>query len=225
MLPPCPDGRPHLSKSAQRGMSRGQGAGDGHVPLLTDHDLMEDRQAPQSPEREAKVITLCGSTKFEAEFAEVNQRLTIESPPSRPPSRCGSGGIRRRLDLRLGGRHPGVLARLRLGRRDRARVAARHDLGVGIGFGRRSGHAGSVPEGQARTPGSLAREPERPGPTSGGTPCREARGVIRVRPSKRPRDLRLVIERWPGHDDGDRTSPRDHTAECGPDVQQAPFGE
>ncbi|MBM2618539.1 hypothetical protein JIG36_23570 [Actinoplanes sp. LDG1-06] len=27
---------------------------------------------------EAKVITLCGSTRFEAEFAEVNRRLTLE---------------------------------------------------------------------------------------------------------------------------------------------------
>src|SRR3954468_741514 len=41
-------------------------------------DLMEDQQAPQSAEGEAKVITLCGSTRFEAEFAEVNQRLTME---------------------------------------------------------------------------------------------------------------------------------------------------
>jgi hypothetical protein len=41
-------------------------------------NLMEDQQAPQSPEGEARVITLCGSTKFEAEFAEVNQRLTLE---------------------------------------------------------------------------------------------------------------------------------------------------
>ena len=30
------------------------------------------------PEGEAKVITLCGSTRFEAEFAAVNQRLTME---------------------------------------------------------------------------------------------------------------------------------------------------
>lgn len=36
-------------------------------------NVMEDQQAG-----EAKVITLCGSTKFEAEFAEVNQRLTME---------------------------------------------------------------------------------------------------------------------------------------------------
>jgi hypothetical protein len=41
-------------------------------------NLMEDQQAPQSAEGEAKVITLCGSTKFAAEFAEVNQRLTME---------------------------------------------------------------------------------------------------------------------------------------------------
>ena len=40
-------------------------------------DLM-DQQAPQSAEGEGKVITLCGSTKFEAEFAEVNRRLTME---------------------------------------------------------------------------------------------------------------------------------------------------
>ncbi|WP_205857813.1 hypothetical protein [Phytoactinopolyspora endophytica] len=38
---------------------------------------MEDQQAPQSAESEAKVITPCGSTKFEAEFAEVNQQLTM----------------------------------------------------------------------------------------------------------------------------------------------------
>ena len=41
-------------------------------------NLMKDQQAPQSAEGEAKVITLCGSTTFEAEFAEVNQRLTME---------------------------------------------------------------------------------------------------------------------------------------------------
>jgi hypothetical protein len=41
-------------------------------------NLMEDQEAPQSAERDGKVITLCGSTKFEAEFAEVNQRLTME---------------------------------------------------------------------------------------------------------------------------------------------------
>ncbi|WP_235537122.1 hypothetical protein [Nocardioides sp. Soil805] len=39
-------------------------------------DPMDDQQAPQPAE--GKVITLCGSTKFEAEFAEVNQRLTME---------------------------------------------------------------------------------------------------------------------------------------------------
>jgi len=41
-------------------------------------NFMEDQQVPQSAESEAKVITLCGSTRFEAEFAEVNQRLTME---------------------------------------------------------------------------------------------------------------------------------------------------
>ena len=41
-------------------------------------DRMEDQQALQSAEGEAKVVTLCGSTKFEAEFAEVNQRLTMD---------------------------------------------------------------------------------------------------------------------------------------------------
>lgn len=41
-------------------------------------NLMEDQQMPQSAEGEAKIITLCGSTKFEAEFTEVNQRLTME---------------------------------------------------------------------------------------------------------------------------------------------------
>lgn len=41
-------------------------------------NLMQDQQPPQSAESEAKVITLCGSSKFEAEFAEVNERLTME---------------------------------------------------------------------------------------------------------------------------------------------------
>jgi hypothetical protein len=42
-------------------------------------NLMEDQQQPpQSADREARVITLCGSARFEAEFAEVNQRLTME---------------------------------------------------------------------------------------------------------------------------------------------------
>ena len=40
--------------------------------------LVENQQTPPSAEGEAKVITLCGSTRFEAEFAEVNQRLTTE---------------------------------------------------------------------------------------------------------------------------------------------------
>jgi hypothetical protein len=38
---------------------------------------MEGQQAPQSVDGDAKVITLCGATRFEAEFAEVNQRLTM----------------------------------------------------------------------------------------------------------------------------------------------------
>ena len=37
-----------------------------------------DQQGSQQAQVEAKVITLCGSTRFEAEFAEVNQRLTME---------------------------------------------------------------------------------------------------------------------------------------------------
>jgi hypothetical protein len=41
-------------------------------------NLMADQQALQAAEDEGKVITLCGSTRFEAEFAEVNQRLTME---------------------------------------------------------------------------------------------------------------------------------------------------
>jgi hypothetical protein len=41
-------------------------------------DLMGDEQAPGSADARAKVVTLCGSTRFEAEFAEVNQRLTME---------------------------------------------------------------------------------------------------------------------------------------------------
>jgi hypothetical protein len=40
--------------------------------------LVENQQTPLSAEGEAKVITLCGSTKFEAEFAEVNQQLTMD---------------------------------------------------------------------------------------------------------------------------------------------------
>lgn len=39
---------------------------------------MEGQHAPHSDKDDARVITLCGSTKFEAEFAEVNQRLTME---------------------------------------------------------------------------------------------------------------------------------------------------
>jgi hypothetical protein len=39
---------------------------------------MKSQQTPPSPEGEATVVTLCGSTRFEAEFAEINQRLTLE---------------------------------------------------------------------------------------------------------------------------------------------------
>lgn len=41
-------------------------------------DVMEEQQMPPSNEGDARVITLCGSTKFEAEFVEVNRRLTME---------------------------------------------------------------------------------------------------------------------------------------------------
>jgi hypothetical protein len=45
------------------------------APIMS---LVANQQTPQSAEGEAKVITLCGSTKFEAEFAEVNLRLTMD---------------------------------------------------------------------------------------------------------------------------------------------------
>ena len=41
-------------------------------------NFVEKQQTPQLAGGEAKVITLCGSTKFEAEFAQVNQRLTMD---------------------------------------------------------------------------------------------------------------------------------------------------
>jgi hypothetical protein len=41
-------------------------------------NVMDDQQVPPAAERDATVITLCGSTRFEAEFAEVNQRLTMD---------------------------------------------------------------------------------------------------------------------------------------------------
>ena len=63
---------------ADRGMSGRPGAAIDTSCRSAIMNLMEDHQAPQSAEGEAKVITLCGSTKFEAEFAEVNQRLTME---------------------------------------------------------------------------------------------------------------------------------------------------
>ncbi len=64
--------------SASRGMSGRPGAAIDSSCRSAIMNLMEDQQAPQSGEGEAKVITLCGSTRFEAEFAEVNQRLTME---------------------------------------------------------------------------------------------------------------------------------------------------
>jgi hypothetical protein len=41
-------------------------------------DPMDDHQVTRPAEGNAKVVTLCGSTRFAAEFAEVNQRLTLE---------------------------------------------------------------------------------------------------------------------------------------------------
>ena len=53
--------------------------------------LVENQETLQSSEGEAKVITLCGSTKFEAEFAEVDQRLTsVSQPDGRSPTRSRS---------------------------------------------------------------------------------------------------------------------------------------
>jgi hypothetical protein len=39
-----------------------------HSPIM---NPMEDQQASQSAGGEAKVITLCGSTRFEAEFKDI----------------------------------------------------------------------------------------------------------------------------------------------------------
>ena len=41
-------------------------------------DLVEDQQTLPTAAGEAKVVTLCGSTRFEAEFAAVNRRLTLD---------------------------------------------------------------------------------------------------------------------------------------------------
>src|SRR6187200_1684984 len=57
-------------------MSRRPGAATDSSWRSAIMNLMEDQQAPQPAE--AKVITLCGSTRFEAEFAELNQLLTME---------------------------------------------------------------------------------------------------------------------------------------------------
>jgi hypothetical protein len=45
---------------------------------MADHDPMQDQPDPRSVAGDAKVVTLCGSTRFEAEFAEVNRRLTMD---------------------------------------------------------------------------------------------------------------------------------------------------
>ena len=39
---------------------------------------MEEQEGPRTEEGDAKVVTLCGSTRFEEEFAEVNRRLTMD---------------------------------------------------------------------------------------------------------------------------------------------------
>jgi hypothetical protein len=73
-------------------------------------DLMHDPQT-QPTEGRTKVITLCGSTRFEAEFAQVNQRLTLEgcvviSPLSSLPDLAGYDWTIDSSDLR--GRLAGV---------------------------------------------------------------------------------------------------------------------
>jgi hypothetical protein len=40
-------------------------------------NLMDRQHSRPSAEGRAKVVTLCGSARFEAEFAQVNQRLTM----------------------------------------------------------------------------------------------------------------------------------------------------
>lgn len=39
---------------------------------------MPDASPPRPTEPAAEVVTLCGSTRFEAEFAELGERLTLE---------------------------------------------------------------------------------------------------------------------------------------------------
>ena len=41
-------------------------------------DVVDDKHLPQMARDDATIITLCGSTRFEAEFAELNQDLTIQ---------------------------------------------------------------------------------------------------------------------------------------------------
>ena len=43
---------------------------------MTDNEAVTHQQTPDVAE--AKVVTLCGSTTFETEFAQVSQRLTME---------------------------------------------------------------------------------------------------------------------------------------------------
>ncbi len=80
-------------------------------------DLVTDRRESESEsidgEGEATVVTLCGSTRFEAEFAEVGRRLTMEgcvvislgmfSLPDLPDHDGGSEASE--LRLRLGRLH------------------------------------------------------------------------------------------------------------------------
>ncbi|NUT18731.1 MAG: hypothetical protein HOV77_06065 [Hamadaea sp.] len=75
--------------------------------------MRENQQAPQSAEGEAKVVTLCGSTRFETDFAKVSQRLTLEgcvvislgmfSLPD--PADCGWAADSSDLKERLGALH------------------------------------------------------------------------------------------------------------------------
>lgn len=54
------------------------GAARGSFRRSTIMDLVEDQHVPQAARGDAKIITLCGSTRFEAEFAELNRDLTIQ---------------------------------------------------------------------------------------------------------------------------------------------------
>jgi len=54
------------------------GGGDELVLPFTDHGPHGGPAGAAEARGDAKVITLCGSTRFQTEFAEVNQRLTME---------------------------------------------------------------------------------------------------------------------------------------------------